>query len=120
MRDPARINRIIDLLSTHWHRNPDARLGQLLMCLTPFQNEVNRTIFNTEDNVIERALAEALTKFKVGDRVYHVYLKEQGIVVEYPGAGYPSSECIAVQFDFEGDEVREVSTHCLRHMGTNV
>lgn len=30
MRDPARINRILEKLGRYWHRYPDARLGQLV------------------------------------------------------------------------------------------
>jgi len=30
MRDPARIDRIVELLRQHWHASPDQRLGQLI------------------------------------------------------------------------------------------
>jgi|SRR5882672_520664 len=30
MRDPSRIDRIIELLRQHWHTSPDQRLGQLI------------------------------------------------------------------------------------------
>lgn len=30
MRDPARIDRMIDLLRAAWHQSPDLRLGQLI------------------------------------------------------------------------------------------
>jgi hypothetical protein len=36
MRDPARIDRICDLLKELWKKNPDLRLGQLLEGMSIF------------------------------------------------------------------------------------
>jgi hypothetical protein len=35
MRDPARIDRICDLLRAYWHAHPDLRLGQIVGNFTP-------------------------------------------------------------------------------------
>lgn len=47
MRDPKRINRIIELLRARWHQNPDMRLGQLVVNITgasdPFHIEDDKT-----------------------------------------------------------------------------
>lgn len=33
MRDPARINAVLEALSRYWHRHPNLRLGQLVFNL---------------------------------------------------------------------------------------
>jgi hypothetical protein len=35
MRDPRRIDRVIELLRSYWHANPDLRLGQIIINFTP-------------------------------------------------------------------------------------
>jgi uncharacterized protein YihD (DUF1040 family) len=52
MRDPKRIDRILELLKNVWHKHPDMRLGQLI------ENCVDGTTatFYTEDEVIEENL----------------------------------------------------------------
>lgn len=49
MRDPTRIDRIIDLLRTCWHSHPDQRLGQLIINICQQENMV----FYKEDDAIE-------------------------------------------------------------------
>ena len=56
MRDPRRIDRIIELLRIIWKLDPDLRLGQLL-CTIGF-NEHN--LFAREDKVAETVLMEEL------------------------------------------------------------
>jgi uncharacterized protein YihD (DUF1040 family) len=58
MRDPARIDRICELLRTAWHTSPDLRLGQLIFNLI---GRGQLTVFQVEDDVTElelRALIE--------------------------------------------------------------
>jgi len=52
MRDPGRINRILALLRRHWLRNPDLRLGQIVINATPDGMDP----FYVEDDDIEAAL----------------------------------------------------------------
>ncbi len=54
MRDPQRINRILNLIATVWIRNPDLRLGQLLYSFAGFEGD----IFNYEDDRTEEKLTE--------------------------------------------------------------
>jgi uncharacterized protein YihD (DUF1040 family) len=47
-RNPDRIDKILSVIRTVWHQNPDLRLGQLLLnCFDP-----NQDIYNVEDDVI--------------------------------------------------------------------
>lgn len=59
MRDPERIDRILDVLRAYWMANPDLRLAQIVV------NAANpRTpapeVFCLEDAVIEARLAAAI------------------------------------------------------------
>ena len=57
MRDPARIDRILDKLKIYWHKNPDLRLGQLVYNLSPVDPVILRSdVFYLEDNKLEEAL----------------------------------------------------------------
>ncbi len=58
MRDPARIDRIIDRLRAAWHASPDQRLGQLVMNAQRWLDHVdaNRIAWATEDDVTEAGL----------------------------------------------------------------
>lgn len=55
MRDPARIDRILELVRAHWKRCPDLRLGQLI---TNFDTDGDG--YNYEDDVLEKRLKKAL------------------------------------------------------------
>lgn len=57
MRDPARIDRMLDLLRTIWHRNPDMRLMQLLLNSSNIQ--LRAGLYTTEDSVTEENLRRA-------------------------------------------------------------
>jgi uncharacterized protein YihD (DUF1040 family) len=56
MRDPERIDRILNLIAVIWRRNPDLRLGQLLYSFAGFEGD----IFNCEDDKTEKLLEENL------------------------------------------------------------
>jgi len=51
MRDPKRIERILNLLRAHWRNVPDQRLGQVIINLVGGDN-----VFYTEDDLLEIAL----------------------------------------------------------------
>lgn len=55
MRDPARIDRMIDKLRKYWKCYPDLRLGQIIENMKPAYADT----FNVEDDVIERTLSES-------------------------------------------------------------
>jgi hypothetical protein len=63
-RDPARIDRILWLLTTYWRAHPDLRLGQIVGNCTP---RVRTSVggaepgdpYYVEDDVIEAALRGA-------------------------------------------------------------
>ncbi len=55
MRDPARVDRVIELLRRAWRSNPDLRLGQLV-CHVASQASPTSEIFHVEDDPIEIAM----------------------------------------------------------------
>lgn len=58
MRDPARVDRMIELLRQAWHLRPDQRLGQLLDSLLADYE----ALFYVEDDVTERKLTVLLNE----------------------------------------------------------
>lgn len=58
MRDPARIDRMIELLRQAWHLRPEMRLGQLLDSLLADYE----AFFYVEDEVTERKLTVLLNE----------------------------------------------------------
>lgn len=57
MRDPNRINRIIEKLRTTWIHSPDQRLGQLVMnAIALAKDKSVNDIFYIEDEDTERGL----------------------------------------------------------------
>lgn len=61
MRDPARISRIVALLSELWEKNPDWRLGQLIVNAMRFGGKPETCdAFYCEDNFTEAGLQELL------------------------------------------------------------
>ena len=60
-RDPARIDRICDLLRAFWHAHEGLRLGKLLCNLVPDEHTPLRkgSVELVEDEVIEAALEQA-------------------------------------------------------------
>ena len=55
MRDPERIDRIVELLRRYWHQYPDQRLGQLIVNVTGSSDP-----FYREDDETEQRLRELL------------------------------------------------------------
>ena len=59
MRDPARIDRMLDLLREVWTRSPDLRLGQLIVnAVRP--HDPCPEVFSVEDTVLARRLERML------------------------------------------------------------
>lgn len=62
MRDPERINRILNLIDDIWNKSPDLRLFQLLIGALKFCGKLNtndftgREFFNFEDDKLEEYL----------------------------------------------------------------
>lgn len=54
MRDPARIDRVLKLVTQLWHKNPNLRLMQLLTNATGTEP----SIYYIEDDVLESLLLE--------------------------------------------------------------
>ena len=54
MRDPKRIDRMIQQLASAWHAFPDMRLGQLVLNIT--RAETTSDFWNLEDDEIEQLL----------------------------------------------------------------
>jgi hypothetical protein len=54
MRDPERINRILELLRQYWHSNPDLRLAQIV------GNFGGKDPYYFEDDKLEAELREKL------------------------------------------------------------
>ena len=48
MRDPNRIDYILEQIRVAWHKSPEFRLGQLIVCATAPKNDVPE-IFGIED-----------------------------------------------------------------------
>ena len=72
MRDPARIDRICDLLRAYWHAHPDLRLGQIVGNFTPGRIDAHGRptgepgeSYYVEDDIIEAALVEATPRLPV-------------------------------------------------------
>jgi uncharacterized protein YihD (DUF1040 family) len=55
MRDPARIDRILELLREVWTRSPDLRLGQLIVNAVQPRGPCPE-VFSIEDTVLARRL----------------------------------------------------------------
>jgi uncharacterized protein YihD (DUF1040 family) len=60
MRDPQRIDRILNLIAVIWRRDPDLRLGQLLYNFAGFKD----ADYNTEDDLTEKKLREFISTIK--------------------------------------------------------
>ena len=59
MRDPARIDRLLEKVGTLWHRHPDQRLCQLMVNITA---ERSNDSFYVEDADFERRLDRELAR----------------------------------------------------------
>lgn len=58
MRDPARIDRILQFVGAYWKQHPDLRLLQLLANLVP--NACIRDAYYLEDDKLEEMLQRIL------------------------------------------------------------
>lgn len=63
MRDPKRIDRIIELLRAYWHTYPDLRFFQMILALEKrlFEEETINLFF-LEDEDFEKVMKKILTK----------------------------------------------------------
>ena len=57
MRDPARINKLLELIKQYWHEHPDLRIGQVLFSLT---YPCTTDIFYVEDDMFIKTLEKKL------------------------------------------------------------
>jgi len=62
MRDPERINRIINLLRAYWHIYPDLRLGQIISNVAPGEPP----LFYLEDDAFEDLIREEIKRIGQG------------------------------------------------------
>lgn len=53
MRNPDRINRVLNTISKVWEKYPDLRLGQLIINVIPEDK-----IYNVEDDILESKIKE--------------------------------------------------------------
>lgn len=61
MRDPKRIEKILQLIRCYWLAHPDLRLGQLVVnCCLP-----GADVFYVEDNVLEKTLIDELERMSM-------------------------------------------------------
>ena len=63
MRDLARIERIMNVLSRIWRQNPDLRIGQILVSVAQVYGFTSPDIFHVEDDDILQALLDYEKQF---------------------------------------------------------
>ena len=64
MRDPARIDDIIELLNQVWQHEPDLRLGQLVLNAARMRHPNVDDIFSIEDSDLRKGLVRYLELVK--------------------------------------------------------
>lgn len=62
MRDPARIDEILELLGKVWRAEPDLRLGQLIYNVAREREPKLIDIFSIEDGVMRKGLMRQLER----------------------------------------------------------
>ena len=67
MRDPARIDEILELLGKVWRAEPDLRLGQLIYNVAREREPELVDIFSIEDGTLRKGLMRQLERS--GDQV---------------------------------------------------
>lgn len=71
LRDPARIDRVIDLLREVWHLEPGFRLTQLVMVVSDKTRD-SGALWHVEDDTMEQKLRSYLDglrhKRRIGDK----------------------------------------------------
>lgn len=68
MRDPERIEPILEIIRFYWNQNPELRLMQLLFNAAKLQNPTRDDFFYLEDEALIEALADMRTKIEELDR----------------------------------------------------
>jgi uncharacterized protein YihD (DUF1040 family) len=63
MRDPKRIEKLLQLIRCYWEVYPDLRLGQLIHNMTPM-NHID-DIYQLEDDVLAEQLLKELEKLSM-------------------------------------------------------
>lgn len=61
MRDPKRIDKVLELLRAYWYTYPDLRLGQIIGNFIP-PNSTTRDPYYMEDDELAKYLADALER----------------------------------------------------------
>ena len=64
MRDPARINEMLELLRSVWTLEPDLRLGQLVYNAARIRDPELSDVFSTEDSSLQKGLVRYLEQIK--------------------------------------------------------
>lgn len=59
MRDPERIDEILELLEMYWKKNPDLRLGQIVVNISQSEGYGSEPYY-LEDKTISKGLSERL------------------------------------------------------------
>lgn len=57
MRNPNRIDELLQILGEYWHRNPDLRLGQIVVNLS-----CGRDPYHVEDDTLQDRLVKLLSE----------------------------------------------------------
>ena len=60
MRDPERIDEMLDLIREVWQSNPDLRLGQLIVNAARMREPTTENIFYIEDGSLAKGLMRYL------------------------------------------------------------
>jgi hypothetical protein len=60
MRDPERIERVVNLLKFLWIKYPDLRLGQLIIDIT---YDTGVDLFYLEDDILEKKIKQVIRKW---------------------------------------------------------
>lgn len=66
MRDPARIDEMVELLRQVWHLEPDLRLGQLVYNAARMRDVELQDVFSIEDASLRKGLARYLQVIQIG------------------------------------------------------
>lgn len=64
MRDPARIDEVLELLRAVWTLEPDLRLGQLVYNAARIRDPELNDVFSIEDSSLQKGLARYLEQIK--------------------------------------------------------
>jgi hypothetical protein len=64
MRDPARIQRILNKLAAAWQHSPDMRLGELVTCVADPLIDMG-DVFNVKDDAFEHELDKWMTIYNI-------------------------------------------------------